>query len=329
METLVHEFTAYVSGMAGQAVVWGDPVPVELPQYLAQRYVLREIIIGRRRFVGIVLIENVDFRPALFEKHLRQIMTRIPNLEVYCLIVRDLPGYVRRRLIERKIPFVVPGRQLYWPDLGLAVQAKKAKRAPLPVRVLSPSTQAVLIYALKGGMIDTATPKILSQKLRYTTMSMSRAIDEIEANKLGLVTRRGRERLLSFMEGTRTLWDKAKPFMQTPVRTKVRVRESLLAPELRIEAGETALAGLSMLAFPEEPVYAMGRRAWKGIADKIEIIPVQDDGTCLVELWRYDPVLFSKEGKVDVFSLYLSLREDDDERIEAALEEMMEKIEWS
>jgi hypothetical protein len=226
------------------------------------------------------------------------------------LIAQDLPGYVRQRLVERKIPFVVPGRQMYWPELGLAVQARKAKSVPVPVDILSPVTQVVLIYALTGGMPEPVTPKILAEKLNYATMSMSRALDEIEANKLGHVGRNGRERLLSFPEGRRTLWQTALPFMRNPVRETVRIRKS-------------------MLVSPKEQVYALGRRSWKRIAGKVETIPVEDKGTCRVQLWRYDPALFSKEGKVDTFSLYLSMRNEEDERIESALEEMMEKVVWS
>ncbi|EFB40206.1 MULTISPECIES: hypothetical protein [Parachlamydia] len=45
-----------------------------------------------------------------------------------------------------------------------------------------------------------------------------------------------------------------------------------------------------------------------------------------LEVWNYDPELFAKDGIVDPFSLYLSLQESKDERVEGALEEMMEKI---
>ena len=329
MEKLTRKFVEYVSEVAGQSAAWEPRVPAQLPQYLAQRYALFEIAIGRRRFLGIILKDTIDFRPSVFEKHLRQIMLHVTYLEGHCLIAQDLPGYVRQRLVERKIPFVVPGRQLYWPELGLAVQARKAKNAPVPVDTVSPATQVVLIYALTGGMPEPVTPKILAEKLNYATMSMSRALDEIEANNLGHVWRNGRERLLSFPEGRRTLWQTALPFMRNPVRETVRIRKSLLTPALRIDAGESALATLSMLVSPEEQVYALGRQAWKGLAGKVETIPVEDEGTCRVQLWRYDPVLFSKEGKVDTFSLYLSMRNEEDERIESALEKMMEKVVWS
>jgi hypothetical protein len=42
-----------------------------------------------------------------------------------------------------------------------------------------------------------------------------------------------------------------------------------------------------------------------------------------VEMWRYDPRKLSKEKMVDGLSLALSLKEDADERVEEAVEEML------
>jgi hypothetical protein len=55
---------------------------------------------------------------------------------------------------------------------------------------------------------------------------------------------------------------------------------------------------------------------------------VEEPGTCLVQLWFYDPVLFASNGRVDSFSLYLNLRGEVDERVQGALEEMKEKVSW-
>ena len=84
-----------------------------------------------------------------------------------------------------------------------------------------------------------------------------------------------------------------------------------------------------MLTPPPEPVYALGRQAWKEMPSLVEQVPVQDAGTCCVQLWRYDPLLFARDRRVDHFSLYLTLRDEADERVEAALEEMMENAPWS
>ena len=197
------------------------------------------------------------------------------------------------------------------------------------VEKISPATQAVLIHSLNGGVRQPVTPKELAKQLGYTAMTMSRALDEIEGNQLGTIKREGHERLL-LPEINRVLWTRVQPFLKNPVRDVVRIREENLPRNLRLAAGTTALAQWSMLNPPKEPVYAMGRQDWKKLSSKVETIPVEDDGTCQVQLWRYDPRLFAQnqKGSVDPFSLYLSLRQNGDERIESALVEMMEKIEW-
>jgi hypothetical protein len=95
-------------------------------------------------------------------------------------------------------------------------------------------------------------------------------------------------------------------------------------------SGHSALSNRTMMNPPPHPVYAMSltlfnarmkNEAWEilpdGSSDKIEL-----------QLWRYNPVLFSKENKIDKLSLYLSLKDNGDERIESALEELLEDFKW-
>lgn len=325
MGDLKQQFIEYLSKASGQPVAWEMRVPLKLPQYLAQRYSLFDIFVGRNWYLGIFLKDKADFRPATFEKHLRQIMSQTVNLDGYCLIADDLPAYIRARLVERQVNFVVPNLQMFWPELGLAMQARKPKAGLPQVDVVSPATQAVLIGLLTSKVIKPTSAKILAEKLGYTTMTMSRALDEIESSEIAKVERKGRERLL-FPGSVKSLWSKALPFMRNPVRETVHIEETLLPLNMRVAAGETALATQSMLAPPREPVYALGRDNWKQIADVVEQIPVADEGTSRVQLWRYDPALFSTAGRVDPFSLYLCLKDEMDERVQSALEELMERV---
>lgn len=328
MNNLVEQFVKYLFEVTGQRATCRLRSSAMLPQLLVQQYYLFDITIDKRQFLGILLAHGDGFRPAVFEKHLRQILTFVPDVEGYCLIAEELMAYVRQRLVERKVPFVVPGLQLNWPELGLALQARRKKKSLIAVDTVSPATQAVLIYALTGGIQEPTTQKKLAIRLGYTTMSMSRALDEIEANELGQVLRKGRKRLLDFPEGMKALWNAALPFFRSPVRETVRILDHQLPQNFRIEAGEMALARMSMLMPPREPVYAVGRQIWKKISGQVEIIPIEEKGTCLVEIWYYNPIHFARRGRVDSFSLYLSLRDEVDERVEGALEEMMEKVEW-
>jgi hypothetical protein len=47
-----------------------------------------------------------------------------------------------------------------------------------------------------------------------------------------------------------------------------------------------------------------------------------------LELWRYDPTLFSSNKTVDTLSLVLSFAGEKDERIEQALRQMLEEFQW-
>ena len=72
--------------------------------------------------------------------------------------------------------------------------------------------------------------------------------------------------------------------------------------------------------------YAINRDTWKTMEKKgIEQIPIEEKGTCVLQVWCYEPRIFEVDGHVDPFSLFLSLQNENDERIEMALEEMMEQ----
>jgi hypothetical protein len=53
-----------------------------------------------------------------------------------------------------------------------------------------------------------------------------------------------------------------------------------------------------------------------------------DEAGFEVEVWSYEPDLLSDGPAVDRFSLYLSLRDDTDERVQSALAEMMRGVTW-
>jgi hypothetical protein len=58
-------------------------------------------------------------------------------------------GLLRTSTADRaKIPFIVPGNQLYLPDLGLDLREYFRQRSPTAQSALSPSAQAMLITAL-------------------------------------------------------------------------------------------------------------------------------------------------------------------------------------
>ena len=67
-------------------------------------------------------------------------------------VTEALASYERRHLIAKKVPFIVPGNQLFLPELGIDLREYFRGRAPTADVHLSPATQAVLIATLLGSL---------------------------------------------------------------------------------------------------------------------------------------------------------------------------------
>jgi hypothetical protein len=123
--------------------------------------------------------------------------------------------------------------------------------------------------------------------------------------------------------------EKALPFLRSPLKKRIHV---LLPKNLHPGpvAGLTALARQTDLAEPDHDVYALSRNKWKALKAKSKIVelPVPEPDAAEIEVWGYDPELFAVGGIVDPWSLYLSLKDHQNERVEAALEEMIRGIQW-
>ncbi len=255
-------------------------------------------------------------------KHVEQIHKVWHGFIVY--VQSTISFYNRKRLIERHLPFIVPGNQMYVPQFGLDLREHFRKLLSKGDKSLSPATQAGVIYALVRETGEDLTPSTLAKQLGYTPMTMTRAFDELEGIEIGEICRVGKERRWSF-PNKKALWDNAKIFLRNPVKKRIYLRRG----HPNVVAGISALSKFSTISPPPLPVFAVGCKGyeeWK--RQGIEELPTSDDAHYELEIWHYEPELFEKNGVSDPFSLYLSLETNKDERVAAAVDEMMEKITW-
>lgn len=298
-----------------------------LPLFLRERYVFFDTKLFETPLLFMVARTQEVETPANIRKHtvLLQEKWRHP-----CVYVHEhITTYNRKRLIEHRVPFIIPGTQMYLPLLGLDLRERFGK-AKQKLSVISPSTQAILIYLLlysHEGQQLTATQ--LRPQLCYAPITMSRAFDELEAAELLVSNLEGRKRQVHLAAPKKTIWVKSQRMMRNPVKHLYHIRDNKHALQ-GLVAGLSALARLSMLAEPNNRVIAVSGKNWKTIYEhgSIELIPIREGGTMDIEVWAYPPSFLSDDGIVDPLSLYLSLRDSADERVEAALDEMMETIKW-
>lgn len=327
METAIQSFKQYLHHVLGVNI---EPKPWQeaerLPFYLRNEYYFHKARLLGTPFIIMEVRGSNEQGAAVVRKNLDQVFAQS---NIFCVYLRSgISSYNRRRLIEQRVPFVVPGNQMYLPYLGIDLR-DHFRKLMVDREKLSPATQAVVIYALVFGFDTQITPSHLSAKLGYTRMTMTRVLDELSAAKLGDVERKGRRRALLFSGGKRELWEKARPFMKSPVKKRFSLQNGQRLERLAVVAGLTALARYSMLNPPSRPVYALTTKAWNMLnRPGMELLPFPEQNSREVEVWRYKPELFAKEGVADPFSLYLSLQESQDERVAKALDDMMSQIQW-
>jgi hypothetical protein len=307
-------------GVSVKTVPWSGAD--RLPHFLRERYKFAQTELLGLHALLVIDTNPEEQPPAIVRKHMDMLQTK---QHVDLIYVRtQVAAYNRKRLVEQKVPFIVPGNQMYLPMLAIDLR-ENFRRIREEIPTFSPSTQVVVLYALLRDTRQVLIPTEMAPLLGYSAMTMTRAFDELETASLAEVAVRGRQRCLRFNEGRREIWKKAQPFLRSPVNKRIFIRRTEGATNA-IRAGLTALAHYSMLAAPAYTTYALSREDWKELRKRHRIaeLPDQDPDASEIQVWWYPPELFAEQGVVDRPSLYLSLKADHDERTESALEEMME-----
>ena len=86
------------------------------------------------------------------------------------------------------------------------------------------------------------------------------------------------------------------------------------------ESGINALSKYSMLSPDSQMEYAVEAKEFNKLGIKPEC-PIED-APLLLELWNYAPAIIGGDS-IDPFSLYLTLKDDPDDRVQIALETMI------
>lgn len=237
----------------------------------------------------------------------------------------------RRQLMSQKIPFIIPGSQLYLPDLQLDLREHFSKTRERP-RHLSPSAQRILLYMIQSGYLEVDSGASLARELNISRMTSSRAMEELEYFELAEIIDKGRTKSIRISRDFKGLWEAAQKCLKSPVKKKISVcDENRGLDGGLITGGLTALAEYSNLAAPERPVFAYNRAVRDPKKQTLKWHETDDLGEAdyEVEFWSYPPISIRRNvNHVDRLSLYLSLRDHEDERVQQALTEMMKGIEW-
>lgn len=328
----------YIEGTLGLNFVI-NPLPdymqVKFPLFLRDGYTWYISNLNGRECIMAEINNDNSVTIATIENHFNQV-TGILGLPVVG-IFPELEAFVRKRLITKRIAFVVPNKQLYIPFFFVDIKEYTVGKNKVTAK-LTPVGQLLLLYQILNRAndfnIEQKTFKELAENFGSNAMAITRAVDNLR--ELDVCTVVGvKEKFIRFQRNKADLWHfmAERELWINPVLKRIYVDE--LPDHLLLSKSNTsALPEYSDMNPSRQEFYAIEKSMFYGIQKSGGLVNANEyEGRYCLEVWKYNPEILVKGmhnniSVVDPLSLYLSLRESSDERIEMALEQIKERYIW-
>ena len=214
----------------------------------------------------------------------------------------------------------LPGN-VFLPFMGIILQDVYRKQLVKTDKMM-PATQMVFLELLYMDDEESVLKSEVANKLNLTKTSITRATAQL--GEMGLIRqmKSGTEIAIKRNYSRKEYYENAKAYLINPVQKEITI--------MRYEsfsAGETALSQESELNPPRIEECAI----YKGeeVVDQLEIVDARSEAPddCLkVQLWKYNPFYFAREGRVDTVSLACTFQGNEDERIQMSIEKLLEEL---
>ena len=324
----VQALRSYLEGITGVSPHLQPLEVANLPLFLRNRFSFYSMELFGRRWT--LAIENASWEtgsPGEYEKQSEILGVHLKEPLVF--IISTLPSNTRNRMVQKCIPFIVPGNQAFLPSSLVDLREHFPKPRGKGRNLLSPTAQLALLYHLECQPLSGLPLCDIAQKLGCSAMMMSNVKDELEETGICGVVRTGRSIALKFSAEKRALWELAQSKLKSPV-TKTRWVHWKEPGYPALLAGISALSRSTMLADERLPIYALGPKMLESWLENGTLIgcPDAEQATAQIEVWSYEPKILGDNERVDTLSLYLSLRDSPDERIQQQLETLIREFPW-
>jgi hypothetical protein len=327
MDKIRNNLIDYIKLITGEeiniSIVNQDEIK-SLPLFLRMKY---DYMTGKLFNIQIVFIHikgSGSISALELRKHIDLIRKALRKPVVF--VTNALEAYNRKRLINKKIPFIVPGKQMFIPEMVISFQDSALRDYQMNIS-LTPAVQFLLLFHLLCEDLEGLNLKSIAKKLGYGKMTISRAVSYLSRNDICQVTGT-KEKGLEFSKSKMVLWKEVEPLMSSPVK-KIVFTDKIPELEFYKRSNINALAHYTDLADDLKDYVAIADPDFKKL---MKFGRIKDygyyDGEVCMEVWKYNPAGLSKDKYVDPLSLYLIFRNDEDERVQVALNKIMEGFSW-
>ena len=293
-----------------------------LPIFMTMRDIMMVEIYGVN-FAIIDVVKEMELSVAAMKKQKAKYEEALQCPVAYEVALNSVS--MRNALVKSGVPFVdLPGN-VFLPFMGIVLQDVYRKQFVKADKMM-PATQMVFLELLYMDDEESVLKSEVANKLNLTKTSITRATAQLEEMGLILQAKSGTEIAIRRNYTRKEYYENAKGYLINPVQKVITIMRYEATFE-SFSADETALSQESEL----NPPRIEERAIYKGeeVVDQLEIVDArsEDPDDCLkVQLWKYNPSYFAREGCVDPVSLACTFNGNKDERIEMSVEELLEEL---
>lgn len=294
----------------------------KIPLGVSAPYVFFRGLFSDIPVVYLFLKDCEDVTPSVIKRHGDIIQNSCGLLPIF--IFEKIESYKTLRLAKARVNHIVSDKVIFLPDLLFIVrkQTKAAQVTGLNDEIPA-IAQLMVLFHLQKGKLNGCTTRQLAELLNVSYATVKRATSWLADNNV-IHLEGKKEKAVMFNHDGKELWDYAERFLRNPIESTAKTIDLHRITGYAI-SGEAALAHYSMLsessmavAISKKELTALNRqfKDWNRYGDYV------------VQTWIYDPKLLADGDTVDRLSLYLSLKDDYDERVQIELENMLNEIQW-
>lgn len=252
-----------------------------------------------------------EYGPAEAVKVVNFIYERVPDY-IVIFLTEDKDWYEYFRAFRyNHMNLVVPGRLVFCPDLFIVIRKHRTVRERRKdEKKIQPYAQCILIRQMLIGDMDGFDIERCAKLLEVTYGTAQKAVKWLIDE--GYLMKDGKN--IHFPEMTKEYCMKAVSIMESPIKKEVWVARR---PDGMI-CGEHAMDHYTMLVANGEPDIAC--------VGEIKNEKMPDGLGTKVCIWKYNPKLTSDNEYVDPISLYLTMKDSDDERIRIESKKLINNI---
>lgn len=315
----------YIFELLGTDLIEKEINPIKLkdfPFYVRELYNLKTGLLLNREILFLEQKSKENLTTDNYQKQIALIENSF-NLPVV-LVLQNLEAYNRKRLIEKRIAFIIPGKQMFIPHFLIDLRELRNTKENNK-EVLQPAAQCILLYQLLKENISEMNFKEIAAKINYTQMTVTRAAKDLADKELCQIEGTNQRKIL-FVEEGKMLWQKALPYLLNPVKRRIFTND-YIDENLIFKAGFTALSELTNIADDSADCFAISKTDYMYLRKHNKInITNKFEGRIWLEIWKYAPALFANHNIVDPLSLSLSFKDSKDERVEMEIEKMVDRL---